>query len=85
MPTTNGASPTTWRTAINSLYTIEINEPNLKDCDYTDVANIVDRYVDEYKLASHWRQGLFEPVCALVRTLRRGETPWYRGDKPCEQ
>ena len=86
---------TDWRTAIDALHTIclivkaldtiERHEPNLKDCDHTDVANIVDRYVDEHKLASPWRQGLFEPVCALVRTLRRGETPWYRGDTPCEQ
>lgn len=60
------------------LNEIEAREPKLKDYGYNPVAQVIDEYVEEQKLPSHWKQGLFEPTCAAVRTLKKGKVPWYR-------
>ena len=60
------------------MISIEKDHPDLKNFDHTDIAIAVDGYITRHDLASHWKQGLFEPCCAAVRTLRKNQVPWYR-------
>lgn len=60
------------------LTEIEKDNPDLKDYDHNMVAQAVSEFTDMEDLPSHWNPGLFEPCCAAVRALRKGQIPWYR-------
>ena len=62
----------------DAMLKLEKETKYLKDADYSVIPSISDDFVQKHKLSRSHSTFLFEAISATIRSLRRGEAPWYR-------